>query len=445
MKAKNVAVTISLARILSIMTALILLQGCVEPSGNGGKITNPPPEGRPLWKNIKVVENPRNPELGQESGDITLDGFGEIVGLRPLQEEDREVLAMDWQDEILGFYTLNLNSCKATKMGGIQLEGPRPQLESYAWPWVLLQSKDDDGNHSWLLADISSGTVEIAWESFTWVPQGLQRRPVWFDGKETWYLGPASGPVITDVLSGKTFTSDYVSFNPVSNSWPRWAGGISRSPWYAFPVVGGGSSLLNLENGRQILLEQDEQLVWNFDRTLIAWTQNNKLGLVDTFGKVTSLDIGDFVPGTLMWSSNGNNLYFIGGQQDYFGTTWKGLWFWNRFGANQLFAFPGNWARWRLMAATDEAVLAVAGDNSDHLVYYDIANEKVYEFNATEQWQWQDGTLVALRNSELVRISPGFDVRVLVREAEGITLLGIVNQFVFYIQGGKVFIKQLIM
>jgi hypothetical protein len=440
----KIVIAVALAILILSLGFFAFIHGCEAP-GRRGIATGPPPISKPVWQNVRRIENPRIPELNQEGGDIVLEDFGEAIGFCPMPDEDREILALDWQDGIVGFYVLDLHDRIALSLGGIQLKGPCPVLESFEWPWVLLQSEDNSGNRNWILADISSGQAEIAWESSAWVPQGLRRKPVWFSG-ETWYLGPVSGPVVTDILKNTLAANvDINLVNPVLHTWPRWAGGADGSPWCLYPADGGGSFLLNLEKGTCLTLEQDQELAWNREGTLLAWCQEKKLGLVDTQGRVKTLEAGGVVPGDPLWSANGDNLFFLGGEEGFFGIAWKTLWVWEQqSGPNKLFDLPGNWKRWRLLAATDEAVLATAG-NGDNLFYFDLSREKSYKLNLTGSWSWQGGTLVAIQKGEMIRITPGFELRVLAREAEGYEILALANQFVFYCREGRIFIKQLIL
>jgi hypothetical protein len=409
---------------------------------------------------VTETANPRQPVLSQESGDIVLDEMGHVIGLGAIPDQEREVLVVDWQDGVAGFYLLDLHSRTIADMGGIELLGPRPRLDSYVWPWVLLQTENDRGSHSWALIDLSSGQAQIAWSYSAGVPQGLRRRPVWFNGS-SWYLGPVTGPRITDILTGRRVGGhDFEPVNPVSHPWPRWGGPVTGSHWYMVPVSGGGSALINLETNSQLLLAQDQDIAWNTGNSRMAWRQDNQLGLLSTEGQIDPLDLGDVIPGPPLWSSNGENLYFLGGEQDFFGTTWRDLWvydeqdpegpeegyYWET-GARPIVTLPGNWTRWRLLAATDEAVLAAAGENSELLFYFDLMTQKTHEIKGTEagNWVWQGGTLIAVRAGEIIRISPGFGIRNVSREAKGYSILGIVNQFVFYTHDGRVFIKQIVM
>ena len=448
---------ISKVALVLALPALIMLPGC-SSIGNTPRDTRPPSTVN-LWSGATETENPRQPSLGHEGGDVVLDEIGDIVGVRAIPDENSELLAVDWEDGIAGFYIIDVYAGEIRDLGGIQLEGPRPRLESYNWPWVLLQTEDEDGQHSWALIDLSSGQAQVAWEHSALVPQGLRRRPVWYNGSG-WYLGPVAGPQIVDVLSGESVSGhDFEAINPVQHPWPRWAGPVNGSHWYMLPVAGGGSALLNLETNSQLFLEQDQDISWNMERDTIAWRQDNKLGLLSTDGSVKTLDLEGMIAGAPLWSSNGENLYFLGGEQDYFGTTWRDLWmhyeedledgedYYQETGSRKLLTLPGSWNRWRLLAATDEAVLASAGENSELLLYFDLMTQQTHKLNGIQagNWIWQRGTLVAIRDQDMIRISPGFGVRSIAKEAQEYTLLGAVNQFVIYTHGDRLLIKQLVM
>lgn len=437
-----ILVTVTIAVLLGL-AIFRFVPGC-ELSGKTGKPALSPPVSRPLWQDIQSVENVGAPGLSQEGGDIVLEGFGELIGFFPLPDEDRMLLAMDWQDDVMGFYTVDLHSRTVESIGGVLLKGPMPKAELYSWPWVLVQTAESDGNYSWVLVDISSGQTEVVWESYAWVPQGLRRRPVWFSG-ETWYLGPVSGPYVTDILAGETIHGNggYSPVNPVAQDWPRWAGGVSGSSWYMFPTDQGGAVAFDLDSGRRHFLQQDQELVWNAQRSQLAWCKDNQLGLLEPGKSPVFLDAG-VVPGFPLWSANSNKLYFLGGDEDYFGITWKNIWAWDsEEGYAEVIKLPGNWTRWRLLAATEEAVLAAAGDG-DYLLYIDTGNGRISELSGVVQWRWQDGTLLAIYQREMIRISPGLEPRILSREAEEISILALVNQFVIYSQDGRPFIKQLV-
>lgn len=437
MKLKLVIATLALA-------AMVLIQGC-QSSGSIVNSLSSPAQKTPPWAEVKTTVIPQHPTLVQEGGDIVFTGMGEAMGFFALPEEDRQILALGWENEIVGFYILDLHARCINALGGIQFRGVKPKLETFVWPWLLLSNEDEEGNRSWVLVDLAQDQPQIAWRSEAWVPQGLRRRPVWYSG-QTWYLGPVAGPVVTDVLSGETVQNKpkYEMVNPVIEDWPHWGGGVSNSDWYLYPHQGGGCSLVDLESGREWSLAQDKELVWNAQRTLLAWRQDGHLGLLVPGGKSTVLTTTGTIPGVPLWSANSDTLYFLGGEDNYFGTTWKTLWSWEEeIDAKRLFDLPGSWNRWRLLLATSDAVLAMAGDVGEHLVYFDVANEIIHDLNSVTQYLWREGTLVALREGELLRLSPGFPTKILAREAQDYTLLGMVNQYVIYSREGKIYIKQL--
>ena len=149
------------------------------------------------------------------------------------------------------------------------------------------------------------------------------------------------------------------------------------------------------------------------------------------------------VPQTPLWSSESDTLYFLRGSEDFLGSCCEELWSWTEeTGYAQLFSLPGNWARWRLLAASDDAVLARAGDNGDLLVYFDLVDKQYYELK-TSEYEWQDGTLIALLEGQLVRLSPAVGCRSLLKDAGDVKILKLINQFLFISQKGDVLIKQL--
>lgn len=426
------------------LTVFAALSGCGHAGGNNNS-GSVPAEGKPLWEDIRAVATSRAPSLELDGGDLVMEGFGQLVNFYPLPEEESQMFVLDWQDDVLGFYTLDLHDRSVTDMGGLQLKGPLPTVQRFSWPWVLVQSSDSQGNFSWVLIDLSGGQAEVAWQSFAWVPQGLRRRPVW-QGGDTWYLGPITGPFVTDILTGEIVSNnaEYNYITPVGQDWPRWAGGVSGSDWY-MPPVDGGVILAKLKGDSVQFLEQNGEWAWNQDKTRAAWCHDSQLGLLKPGGAVAPLDIKGAVPGAPLWSMESDKLYFLGGEADYFGTSWKRIYVWEEeTGTQELFTLPGKWARWRILAATDEAVLASAGDG-ECLIYGDVSNDKLIELSGVQQWTWQEGNLVALSQEEMIRISAGFDPKVLIREIEGVELHSLVDQFVIFTQDGKTYIRQLVM
>ena len=275
------------------------------------------------------------------------------------------------------------------------------------------------------------------------MPPGLRRQPLWYNG-ESWYMGPVAGPYFTDILSGKSISTVPEGINPVKNAWPSWAGGAAGSHWCLLPEED-GSLLQNLQSGAKISLPYNQEMVWNSDKTLLAWLQDDSLGLVDTAGETRVLISSGVVPQSPLWSDSGEKLYFLGGDRDCFGTCSKELWFWEENASPvRLFTLPGNWPQWRLLAATDDAVLGRAGCNGELLVYFDVAAGIKYELKS-DAYKWQDGALIALYEGKLVQISPASGFRVILKDTQGFEIFTLVNRYLIYFMDGVVYIKQLIM
>lgn len=426
----------------AIALTLVFAQGCsvVDKLDILGKS---PPKSKPLWTEVQLVQNTLSPELSQAGGDMALEGFGQLLAFAAIPGEEHTLLALAWQDEIASIYSLDLNTVEVTNLGAVALKGPAPALEAVAWPWVLLGAGDEEGYHSWLLLDLSGEQAVIAWQASAWVHLGLRRQPVWYNG-ESWYLGPVAGPYFTDILSGKTFNEFQQGLNPVNNAWPRWAGGAEDSHWFLLPLEEGGV-LQNLKTGAEVSLDYYEEMVWNQDNTILAWRQEESLGLVDTAGRTRTLVSGGVLPQAPLWSEDSNKLYFLGGCKDYFGASCDELWAWTEeTGPSKLFSLPGNWAQWRLLAANDDAVLGRAGDNGELLVYFDVAASKLYELQ-TNLYKWQQGNLIALLEDKVVRLSPALRSRVIFKDTKGLEILALVNHYLIYSLEGVVYIKQLIM
>lgn len=429
--------------ILTAAIAIILLfaQGCsVQEKLHS---IGAPPKSKPLWTEVRLAQSSCSPELSQAAGDMALEGFGQFRAFAPIPEDQHTLLALAWENEVASLYSLDLHAVEVTELGSVALKGPAPALEAVAWPWVLLGAEDDGGNHSWVLLDFSGGQAEIAWQASAWVPPGLRRQPVWFNG-DSWYLGPVAGPYFTDILSGKTFNEYQEGLNPVENAWPLWAGGVAGSHWYMLPLEE-GSVLQNLKTGTQVPLNCNQEIVWNKDNTLLACRQEESLGLADTAGRTSALVSGGVLPQAPLWSADSDKLYFLGGSKDYFGTCCKELWAWTEeAGPVQLFTLPGNWTQWRLLAASDDAVLGRAGDNGELLVYFDVSAGRMFELKSNA-YKWQEGTLVALLEDRVVRLSPASRSRIILKDTQELEILDLVNHYFIYSLEGAVYIKQLIM
>ena len=416
----------------------LLIPGC---SANPPAYLIPNPQEKPLWTEVSFIELDFDPQLVQVSDGIALEGFGQLLGVAAVAEETHTLFALGWEEGLASFSILDLDSVKVRYLGTVSLKGPAPTLKAVAWPQVLLEARDEEGNFSWVLLDFSGEQGKILWQDNAWVPPGLRRQPVWFNG-EGWYFGFVDGPFFTDILKGETFSEFQQGLNPVENSWPYWAGGAVGSHLYLLPLKD-GTVLQNLKEGSQVLLNLTEELVWNRDNTQLAWLQDGSLGLADTAGETRVIINTGIVPQTPLWSSESDTLYFLRGSEDFLGSCCEELWSWTEeTGYAQLFSLPGNWARWRLLAASDDAVLARAGDNGDLLVYFDLVDKQYYELK-TSEYEWQDGTLIALLEGQLVRLSPAVGCRSLLKDAGDVKILKLINQFLFISQKGDVLIKQL--
>lgn len=422
---------------ITLISAL-LISGC---SANPPAYLKPNPQEKPLWTEVSFIEREIDPQLVQVSGGIALEGFGQLLGVEAVTEDTHTLLALGWEEGLASFFLLDLDSVKASILGTVSLKGPAPTLKAVAWPQVLLEARDEEGNFSWVLLDFSGEQGEILWQENAWVPPGLRRQPVWFNG-EGWYYGPVDGPYFTDILTGETISEFQQGLNPVEKPWPYWAGGAAGSHLYLLPLED-GTVLQNLKEDNQVFLNFTEELVLNRDNSLLAWLQDGSLGLVDTAGEKRVIINTGIVPQTPLWSSESDTLYFLKGSEDFLGACCEELWAWTgETGFAQLFTLPGKWARWRLLAANDEAVLARAGDNGDLLVYFDVVDDKVYELK-TSEYVWQDGTLIALLEDQLVRLSPAVGSRSLLKDVGGVKILQLINQFLFICKDGEVLIQQL--
>jgi hypothetical protein len=424
-----------------IIAVILLVPGC-STSKIIGLTGNSPPESKTLWTEIAAAESPLSPELKRIGKDIELKGFGQLLAFAE-GPADTSMLALAAQAEVVSIYLIDLRNIEVKNLGALMLKGPTPVLEAYAWPWVLLGAAEEGGAHSWVLLDVSGEQLEIAWQGSAWVPPGLRRQPLWYNG-ESWYMGPVAGPYFTDILSGKSISTVPEGINPVKNAWPSWAGGAAGSHWCLLPEED-GSLLQNLQSGAKISLPYNQEMVWNSDKTLLAWHQDDSLGLVDTAGETRVLISSGVVPQSPLWSDSGEKLYFLGGDRDCFGTCSKELWFWEENASPvRLFTLPGNWPQWRLLAATDDAVLGRAGCNGELLVYFDVAAGIKYELKS-DAYKWQDGALIALYEGKLVQISPASGSRVILKDTQGFEIFTLVNRYLIYFMDGVVYIKQLIM
>lgn len=400
------------------------------------------PETLPVWAAVEITVDPASPQLNQLDEDMILDGFGQVKGFWALPGAEDSLLVLAWQNGIASFYALDIDRAQVDKLGAIALLGAPPAVEVMAWPQVLLGAQDEAGNHSWVLLEFLEGQVKILWQASAWVPWGIRRQPIWFNG-ERWFMGPVRGPYFTDILTGKTLCKFEGGHNPVLHPWPSWAGGTAAAPFYLVPKEE-GSLLVDLASNTMSPLYYDQGLAWNRDYSMLAWQQDGSLGFVDSAGKPRNLASEGIVPQQPLWSADGEDLFFFKGSNDLFGACCKELWTWNeQTGSRRLFTLPENWPRWQLLAAVSNAVLAQAGENGDLLVYFDLAAGKMYELKESA-YAWQAGDLVALDASVAVRYSPGKNPRIIFRDVSDLKILALLNRYFIYSLDGAVHIKELV-
>lgn len=424
-----------------LLIFLFFISGC-SVWQQGKLVDSSPPEVYPVWTQVEITANSNNPQLCQLADDVFLEGFGQLLGFWSVPGERDCIAVLSWQDGIASVYFLNLASEEVTFLGAVALLGAPPVIEAMDWPQILLGAQDEGGNHSWVLLDFSAETAKIIWQASHWLPLGMRRQPVWFSGNK-WYMGPVAGPYITDILSGEKVYQFEGGLNPVTNYWPSWAGGTSGGPFYLLPREG-GSLLIDLAKRSQVALSYNQGLAWNWENTCVAWQQGENLGLSDTNGHSKILVSGGVVPQQPLWSAEGNNLYFLKGSNDLFGTCCKELWTWSEEGGSRkLFSLPENWPSWQLLAAMDNAVLAQAGDSDRLIIYYlDVVSGTMYELD--KGYAWQAGELVALYQSSAVRFSPGKKPRVLFPDVDDLEIIALVDRYFIYSLDGTIHIKQLV-
>ena len=424
--------------VVAILFALLVLSGC---SGEG-TVIGAPAVNKPLWSEVQPIEDPHNPELSIIDEDLALEGFGQLLAFSALSEDRDTILTLAWQENVASLYILEMSSLEVTSLGAVALSDSVPRLEAVVWPWVLLATSNEEGDHSWVLLDCSGEKAEVAWYGDALVPDSLRQRPVWHNG-EGWYLGPVTGPVITAIPSGKTLRGFEEALNPVVDQWPHWAGGVPGSHWFLLPREN-GCRLQNLKTGKQIAVPTCDEAVWNHNNTHLALLQGTSLELVDITGKTSTPIDADVLPRAPLWSDDSDKIYYFKGTMDCFGPRYKELWAWTEDGgSSQLFTLPGSWACWRLLVAGDGAVLASAGDQGQLLVYFDAAGEKIYELE-TGIYKWWGGRLVTLfEDGRLVAFSPGCDPRVILRDVKDLEILALIGQYLFYSLDGVVYIKPL--
>lgn len=420
---------------------LLLISGCTAWE-KSKLVDGYPPETYPLWTQVEMTADPNTPRLCQLDDDIFLEGFGQLLGFWSLPDGGDSLAALAWQNGIASFYSLDLAGEEVVSLGAIALLGEPPTIEAMDWPWVLLGAQDEGGNHSWVLLDFSAEGDKIIWQASHWVPLGMRRQPVWYSGGK-WYMGPVFGPYFTDILSGEKVCQFEGGLNPVTNHWPSWAGGTPGGPFYLMPREE-GSLLIDLAEGGQVALNCDRGLAWNAGKTWVAWQEGESLGLATTTGQSRVIVSEGVVPQQPLWSAEGDNLLFLKGSSDLFGTCCRELWLWTeKGGSRKLFTLPENWPSWQLLAAVDDAVLAQAGDSGELIIYFDVAGGKMYELE-DDGFAWQEGELVALYRGSAVRFAPGKDPRIIFRDVEDLEVIALVDRYFIYSLDGIIHIKQLV-
>lgn len=431
-----------------LITAIFImfLAACSSSNGGGGGWLPPSGQVTPveLWSRASLVEpGEQGIQLAQQSGDLVLQGAESVLALLAVPEE-RQLLAVDRVLHTVRLTLLDLNRLETYPVGDIVLEGAEPAVAGYHYPWLLFQASNSDGMFHWLLVDISEW--EQVWEHSAWVPEGLRQKPVWYhDGN--WLLGPVSGPRITDVphSSRPIDQLEYAPLNPLTRTWPGWAG--PAGPWFAYPAKHQEEekiALINVDTNFQLLLPAGQQLRWDSQAGALAWIVEEQLVVVRP-GEQALEPMGDQPVCAPLWSGQSQHLYFVAGRRDYFGVTWDRLWSWQE-GEKPVpeYDLPPVLGRWRLLAAADEAVLAAAGDV---LVYFDLVERCHWELGAVEpgNWLWAEANLFVVNDGELLRISPGGSRRLLQQFEHPVRLLSLVDNYLAYQVEDQVLLKQVIL
>lgn len=434
---------------IAAILAAMFFTACSAGEG-GGELwqrENGPETPEQLWTEVALSEPEQaRIELVQTSGDVILEGAGSLLALLPLPEQDRQLLAVDLVDASVRLTLLDLNRLETEALGSVLLVGSTPVVADYSYPWLLFQTANSAGMFQWLLLDMEHW--EIEWQHAAWVPRGMRRQPVWCHD-DTWLLGPVSGPTITDVLTGRPMIERLVHspLNPLSQPWPGWAGPAPAS-WFAYPAEGEEEAvaLINLKTGEQLLFPAGNDLVWQSQGKLLAWTEESILTVASP-GEEAAQPMGAQPVCSPLWSGEGEYLYYIAGSRDYLGITWNGLWRWQeKEGPLLLSELPFSMGRWQLLAASDRSVLA-RGDNSEVLVYFDLVETQHWELSEIEpgNWLWSAGNLFAAADGELLRLTPGAEKRVIARYENQVELIALVDNYLAFQVDEQVLIKQIIL
>lgn len=418
------------------LLSLLLITGCSSQDIYIGRVgLKPFPPGKDLWGQMELLTPENNLTLRIASGDILLEGAGEILALREIPDEPRQMILAAWQEGVLTLYHLDLQLRQAAALAAVNIRGPAPKLTGFQWPQLLFQGQDGEGNFHWLLLDLAA-EPEILWQHYAFVPPAFRREPLWHHQGQ-WYLAPLQGPVIQEVLSGRRFTLDQAQ--PLREGWPGWAG--PGAGCYIYPGQGQEPRRLDLATGSCQPLELAQDYAWNRERTLLA-CRGESISLHNAQGREElSLSVE---PGPPLWADDEDFLYFLGGEQDYFGLVWRELWLWDTVAEPQaVLSLPGSWGRWRLVHASSQAVLAAAGEKLDNWYYFDLELNTQLTLKPMKQYLWYHGHLIAVTGEGLIRISPGLGRRIIQRSDTPMEILGLAGSFLVYRHLGQVRIRQL--
>ncbi len=436
--------------VVAAMTVLLFVAGCSAGDNTWKPINSDNGSLQPLWEHVALQPPAQTGHsLAQISGDVIVQEGGQALAVLDWPDDDRQLLLVDYADSVVMLTILDLNSLGTEPVGSILLQGEEPVVADYHYPHILLQADDGQGVFQWLLVDIEQW--DIVWQHSSTVPQGLRRRPVWHNG-ESWLLGPVSGPGIKDVLTGEFAVGKllYTAVNPLVQPWPLWSGPAQVGSLFAYPATEQGQEVMALadtKSGQQWAFPGGRQIAWAQCGGWVAWIHQDRLYVFGPDGEVRQ-PLGDVPASSPMWSQNSLQLFFIAGEEDYLGVTWKEVASWQP-GEEPEFVreLPAALGRWRLVAAAEQALLAVAGTDSGVMTYMDLVNDRNWDLaaNGNDSWLFHNGNLFAQQDDDLVRISPGGSKRTLLSADGELGILTVIETFLVFTIDGQVQIKQVVL
>ena len=439
---------------MKLLVTAIVIALIASACNGGGNAWTPgsPANGRQqdLWENISLQQGePTEHSLAQSSGDLVVEGGGQVLAVLAWPHDQQQLLLVDYADSTVMLTVLDLNSLSTEPLGSITLEGEKPVVAGYRYPQMLLQADDGQGFFQWLLVDIEEW--QILWQHSSSVPEGLRRRPVWHNGA-TWLLGPVSGPGILDILTGEVAVREllYTPVNPLTQAWPRWSGPARVGSLFAYPATDDSQDVIALadtQTGEQWAFPGGRQIAWAQCGGWVAWIHMDRLYVFGPDGQIRQPQ-PDVPASSPMWSQDSGRLFFIAGSEDYLGVTWNELWSWQEGEEPELVReLPPALGRWRLLAAADEAVLAAAGDNNELFMYMDFVGDRQWELagETTTSWLWHRGNLFAENEGNLIRISPGGTKRTLDAVEGDLKILAVIENFLIFTVDGQLQIKQVVL